>query len=102
MEIKNKLSRAAYIAATGERVAGYGIVSTDDDLGAALLEQVDRWAPAGDVEIGLSIEKVLAQVADDPDRARSALDAENATDKPRTSLVDALTKIIDTQEGEQT
>jgi hypothetical protein len=46
----------------------------------------------GDVPQG-NAEEVLAWVGDDPDRARQALDAEQARDKPRTGVAAKLTKL---------
>lgn len=37
-----------------------------------------------------NIDAVLDWVGDDPERAKQALDAENASEKPRVSLTDAL------------
>lgn len=59
------------------------------DDGAAPPEQVPT-GTAGDV---------LAWVADDPAKARQALDAEHARDKPRTTLATALTKLAGVGSG---
>ena len=104
MRVRNKSGRSRLIAAAGRptiEVEDGESVEVDDDLGRSLLQQTDRWAPAGPTNIDTSIPGVLAQVGDDKGRARTALEAEQATDKPRKSLVDALTRIIDAQEGDQ-
>lgn len=49
--------------------------------------------PAGD-EPG-TVEEVLAAVGDDPAKAAAALDAEKASAKPRKTLVDKLTGIVE-------
>lgn len=49
---------------------------------------------SGEVPTG-SAEEVLTWVGDDTDRARAALAAEQAASKPRTTLVDKLTKLAD-------
>jgi hypothetical protein len=70
-------------------------VEVDDALGTLLLEQPDKWAPAGPTNVEAPVPTVLAQVGDNKDRARTALEAEQAKDKPRAGLVNALTKIIE-------
>lgn len=45
------------------------------------------------------VSEVLAQVGDDPEAAQAALDAEQARENPRTTLVDGLQKIIDAATG---
>ena len=37
-----------------------------------------------------TVDEVLAAVGDDPERAKAALDAEKASPRPRTTLVDRL------------
>lgn len=39
--------------------------------------------------------ELLDWVGDDPDRARRVLDQENATDKPRKTLVEPLENLLD-------
>jgi hypothetical protein len=41
-----------------------------------------------------TVEEVLAEVGDDPERAARALDAERASAKPRKSLVEGLERIL--------
>ena len=101
MRVRNKSGRSRTISPAGGRpvhVDDGESVEVDDELGRSLLEQSDRWAPAGPTDINTSIPGVLAQVGDNKDRARTALDAEQASEKPRKSLVDALTKIIESEE----
>ena len=43
-----------------------------------------------------TIAEILDTVGDDPEAARAALDIEQGTDSPRTTLVARLTQIIDT------
>ena len=104
MRVRNKSGRTRIISPAGGQpieVPDGESVEVDDALGRSLLDQPDRWAPAGPTNVNTSVEGVLAQVGDSRDRARTALEAEQASDKPRKSLVDALTKIIDAQEGDQ-
>ena len=41
-----------------------------------------------------TVEEVLAEVGDDPERAARALEAERSRAKPRTSLVNGLERIL--------
>lgn len=103
MLIRNKRDRAVTIApADGSppvEVEANGTVELDDSLATSLLAQSDRWAPAGPTSVDTSIPGVLAQVGDSKDRARTALEQEQNSDKPRATLVAALTKIIDIEEN---
>lgn len=45
MKVRNKLDRALALVGVGEVAAG-GEIEVDDDLGARLCEQVDRWEAA--------------------------------------------------------
>lgn len=58
-----------------------------DDEAALAAQEV---ALAAETE---TVADVLTRVGDDPDLARAALDAEQASDKPRKTLVDRLTTI---------
>lgn len=58
----------------------------DEDEGAGA---DDGEVPSGTVEV------VLAWVGQDADRAQRARDAELATERPRTGLVDKLQKVVD-------
>lgn len=101
MRVRNKSGRSRIIAPAGRpsiEVPDGESVEVPDDIGRSLLEQTDRWAPAGPTDVDTSIPGVLAQVGDNRDRARTALEAEQASDKPRKGLIEALTKIIDAQE----
>lgn len=51
----------------------------------------------GDAVPDGTIAEVLDWVGDDLDRARVALDAEQAAKKPRTTLVGALTELLDAE-----
>ena len=103
MLIRNKRDRAVTIApADGTppiEVEAHGTSELDDSLATSLLAQGDRWEPAGPTSVDTSIAGVLAQVGTSKDRARTALTAEQAGDKPRATLVAALTKIIDTEDS---
>lgn len=65
-------------------------VDGDQDQDPVADEPADGEVPQGNAE------EVLAWVGDDPDRARLALDAEQARDKPRTTLAAKLTKLAGT------
>ena len=102
MKIRNKSGRTRTIAPVGHppiEVADGESVEVDDALADSLLEQPDRWAPAGPTNVDVPIPAVLAQVGDDKGRARTALDKERQSDKPRKSLIDSLTKIIESEES---
>lgn len=79
---------------------GWQPVSEPRDYQAALAEQATREDEAADAVAEVAevtpqetVAEVLDRVGDDPDLARAALDAEQASDKPRSTLVDRLTKI---------
>lgn len=48
-----------------------------------------------DFDIDDSISELKSYVGDDKERAQAVLDAENAKEKPRTTLVTALTEVIE-------
>ena len=102
MRIRNKSGRSRIIAPAGGKpieVPDGESIEVDDALGRSLIEQVDRWAAAGPTKVDTDVKSVLAQVGNDKDRARTALDKERSSEgKPRKSLVDALTKIIESEE----
>lgn len=101
MLIRNKRDRSVTIAPAGQQpivVDAGDTVEVDDTVATSLLAQPDRWAPAGPTSVETSIPGVLAQVGTDKGRARTALDKEQATDKPRATLVSALNKIIQSEE----
>ena len=100
MRVRNITNRPRLIPADGTPIevdAGES-AEVDDDLGRRLLDQSDRWAPAGPTNLDTSIKGVLAQVRNDKGRARTALEAEQASENPRATLIDALTKIIESEE----
>ena len=102
MLIRNKRDREVSVAPAGVTpfvVEPGGTAEVDDALATSLLAQSDRWGPAGPTSVDSSIPGVLAQVGDSKDRARTALAKERDSDKPRSTLVDALTKIIESEEG---
>lgn len=103
MLIRLKQDRARTIAPTDGsppiEVEANGTAEVSDALGTSLLAQSDLWAPAGPTSVETSVPAVLAQVGNSKDRARTALAREQEQDKPRSSLVAALNKIIDTEES---
>jgi hypothetical protein len=100
--IRNKRDRSVTIAPTDGtdpvEVEAGGTAEVDDHLGTSLLQQPDRWEPAGPTSVDTSIHGVLAQVGTSKNRARTALDMEQASEKPRATLVAALNKIIESEE----
>lgn len=75
------------------------IVEVRDSVGARLLEQPRNWAPAGGVPDEATVGEIKAWVGDSAGRARRALDDERSRgDKARSSLIDALTKITESEE----
>lgn len=49
--------------------------------------------PVSDFDVTGTADEVLERVGDDPAKAQAALDAENASDKPRKTLVEKLSTI---------
>lgn len=76
-----------------------------DVEGTALLpstafRHMPGWAPVDSSQkvpspVDGTVDEVLAAVGDDPVKARVALTAEQASTKPRTTLVEALSNIAD-------
>jgi hypothetical protein len=58
-----------------------------------LLPGWDPVEPAEVVDTAQTVPQVLAEVGDDPVKAAAALEAEQATNKPRKSLVEGLSSI---------
>jgi hypothetical protein len=54
--------------------------------------------PGADLDITAKVDVVLAWVGDDPARAAQALEAENAKDKPRSTLVKTLEELAAREE----
>jgi len=85
---------------------GWEAISESRSSDAAEQERIDRDNEAAarlqTVVAELSADKpptiaeILDTVGDDPEAARAALDIEQGTDSPRTTLVARLTQIIDT------
>lgn len=99
MRLKNVSGVAREIAETGQTVDVDEVFEVaDDDLGKRLLDQPANWAAYG-VDTQSSVDAVLAQVAGDKTKAAKALAEEESADKPRKTLVDALTKIIDSEDS---
>lgn len=98
MLIRNKRPYAVEIVDTGQCVEAGETAEVPDELGKSLVQQVDVWEPAdGGTK---NVDEVLADVGDDPVRARRALALEHEADKPRKSLVSRLEEIIASDEGE--
>lgn len=58
------------------------------------LVSVDVTDEPGDVKV-TKVADVKAEVGNDPEKALAALEAEQASDKPRSSLVDHLAAVIE-------
>jgi hypothetical protein len=54
-------------------------------------------SPSGELDIDATADEVMAWVDEDPDRAVQALEAEQARDKPRSTLVKKLEKLTETE-----
>jgi hypothetical protein len=79
---------AAYLVST------HSPVEPVDDEARALLEAPQEGsAPPAELDIDGTAADVLAWVGEDPDRAEEALAAEQAKDKPRSTLVKQLEKL---------
>ena len=96
MLIRNKRPYAVEIVATGQRVEGGDTVEVPDELGDSLTEQVDAWEEADSGRP--TVDDVLSDVGDDPDKAARALAVERGSDKPRKSLISRLEGIAATDE----
>lgn len=66
----------------------------DEDSGETVEDDLDP----GELDIDATAADVLDWVGDDPDRAAEALAAEQAKDKPRSTLVKALEKVASQDE----
>lgn len=87
---------AAYLASTRSPVEPL------DDEARALFEGSESAASSasadGELDIDGTAAYVLAWVGDDPERATEALEAEQAKDKPRSTLVKQLEKLAGSDE----
>ncbi len=81
---------AAYLASTRSEVE-----PLDDDARALFEGEPgeDSPEPLAELDIDATAPDVLAWVGDDPERAAEALEAEQAKDKPRSTLVKQLEKL---------
>lgn len=77
--------------ATGETVEAGGTAEVPDDVGESLIEQ--GWTKARGVKPP-TIAEVVADVGDDPVKAQAEIEAEQARDQPRPTLIDKLTAVI--------
>lgn len=64
------------------------------DLHAPLGAFVEDEEPEAEAPHPDTVEGVLAEVGDDKEKAQAALDAENAKEKPRSTLVGQLEQIL--------
>lgn len=69
-------------------------------LPASALRYLDGWTPVDAEQVvpdvpTSTVAHVLAEVGDDPVKAAAALTAESGRTTPRSTLVDALNRIID-------
>jgi hypothetical protein len=80
---------AAYLVST------HSPVEPLDDEARALLEppREETGEPPAELDIDAKADDVLAWVGEDPERAAVALAAEQAKDKPRSTLVKQLEKL---------
>lgn len=88
------MPESVYIRGEGGRILKHDLplpAAIQARLDAQVIFLVD--APADDVPVG-TVKAILDWVGDDKVRARRALDAETAADKPRASLVAALTELL--------
>ena len=69
----------------------HGVAQVPADVADRLVDQ-DVWRTGGGK--APTIDEVLADVDGDPAKATEALAAEQAADKPRARLIDALTEIV--------
>lgn len=86
-----KGSAAAYFLQTGAPVE-----PLDDEARAVLASTSGELAPKeppAELDIDAKADDVLAWVGEDPERAAEALAAEQAKDKPRSTLVKQLEKL---------
>lgn len=97
MKIQNKRSYDVEIPDVGFVDAG-DVIEVDDDLGKTLVLQVDAWE---EVDRGgrPPVAEVLAEVGDDPDKARAALAVEHESGKPRKSVTSKLEDILNAEEN---
>jgi hypothetical protein len=74
---------------------------SDSELGYPyVLEGSEKVGAEGVTEIAAATaDAILADVGDDGQKAQAALDAEQARDKPRTSLIAKLEKIVEAAEA---
>jgi hypothetical protein len=77
--------------------AGLGVTKR---LPASALRHLSGWTPVHPEELApdvsaSTVATVLAEVGSDPVKAAAALEAETARNNPRSTLVDALNRIID-------
>lgn len=91
--VQNKRPYAVELAATGALVEAGGTVEVSEELADALSRQSDVWEVV-DGPRRPTVTDVLADVGDDPNKARRALATEHESGKPRTSLVSRLEEIV--------
>jgi hypothetical protein len=90
--VRNVSGEDKYVPLLGRQVADGEIVT----VAAELLEfewPASTWQV--DTDGGQTVAQVLAEVGDDPEKARRALDAEQSAPAPRKTLVSQLETIAD-------
>lgn len=83
---------------TNFRAQDFMVASTKDKL-AKRSAPAKKAEPGGDAVPDGTTEEVIAWVGDDKDRAKRALDKENAGDNPRVTLVEPLEKVLEPDEA---
>lgn len=76
------------------------VTQIDQEKAEAALVARQEAAQAAQTAAEGTRDAVLAEVGDDPARARAALEAEQAKDKPRSTLVAALEPIANSDAGQ--
>ena len=73
-------------------------VEVPDDIAEGMREQTDAWRETTGGDTRRTVDEVLDDVGDDPDKARTALAVEQQDGKPRKTLVQKLEEIIASSE----
>lgn len=96
--VRNVSGEDRYVPLLDRQVADGESVTVDQEIIDGYAWPADTWQV--DSDAGQTVAQVLAEVGDDPEKARAALDAENATAAPRKTLVSQLETIAarDTEE----
>lgn len=73
---------------------GFNDARCDELVEEGFLEKVTVSDDDSGADKPAAVKDILAEVGDDKDKAQAALDAENASEKPRTSLVAKLEAVL--------